>query len=655
VKQAQSIGMVLSAITGLLVLMLVSNFAFSANVAFARQRHAQHILSVVTMSRDIFLADDSLRIEQGVMSTALMAPEAASPQTLTHIAGLHHKAEAGLGVIGVPLTSAQIYRRVSDPDILRKTRRVYEKMFAAALTDLRLPAARRPAHASVDWSKAVGRLVAATDTQTSMMTGEIAGIDPLIDEMTKIGGIAWSIRKPAGIDRRLLANAIDSREILDSPDRQQFAELTGQIDGPWSAIVRDAQLPSFPPALKAAVETAQKAYFTDLRAKRAELIEQLAQGRSPSLSGQAWLQLSNDGLDSISAIPKTVFELTKVHAEEVASAASLNFYVSLASILLSLSIAAFAAWYLWRQVIKPLELITRTMQTVIEGNLKCPIPLQDRQDEIGQFARTLSLFRDGALERQRLETELIKTLSARETAEASSRVKSQFLANMSHELRTPLNAIIGFSALMKEQLHGPLSAQYDEYAGFIHESGHHLLNLISDILDVAKIEAGKFALDLQTVDFAETAAYCIQVHRGRAEARGVRLTADIPEQRPAMVADPRALKQILLNLLSNAVKFTRQGGEVTMTVRFAAERARIVVSDNGIGIPAEALSRIGRAFEQASNDPACAREGTGLGLALVSALVARHGGSLKIDSVENKGTTVTVELPLSQAERSEAA
>ena len=320
-----------------------------------------------------------------------------------------------------------------------------------------------------------------------------------------------------------------------------------------------------------------------------------------------------------------------------ASTASRNFTLAISSILLSIALAGFSAWFMIWRVIKPLRQITQTMQTVVGGNLKCKIPLQDRQDEIGQFARTLSLFRDGALERQRLETELIRNLSAKETAEASSRVKSEFLANMSHELRTPLNAIIGFSDIMMQKLFGPLCIQYDEYAGLIHESGNHLLNLISDILDVAKIEAGKFALDFQTVDLAESVDYCIQLNKRRAEERGVALLVHLPKNLPAFTADPRALRQILLNLLSNAVKFTGKGGEVSLTASVADGRMRLVVRDNGNGIPAEALSRIGLAFEQASNDPMCAREGTGLGLALVGALVtAPSGGTLHIDSKERR-------------------
>src|SRR5439155_12932821 len=142
-------------------------------------------------------------------------------------------------------------------------------------------------------------------------------------------------------------------------------------------------------------------------------------------------------------------------------------------------------------------------------------------DEFGQFARTISLFRDATLERERLKSELMENLSAKEAAEAASRVKSEFLANMSHELRTPLNAIIGFSDTMLSRLFGPMHERYEEYAALIHESGQHMLNLISDILDLSKIEAGKFVLDPQPVNLAESVAYCLDLTRRRAEETGI--------------------------------------------------------------------------------------------------------------------------------------
>jgi hypothetical protein len=184
---------------------------------------------------------------------------------------------------------------------------------------------------------------------------------------------------------------------------------------------------------------------------------------------------------------------------------------------------------------------------------------------------------------------------------------------MSHELRTPLNAIIGFSDVMRSRLFGQMHARYEEYAGLIHESGQHLLSLITDILDLSKIEAGKFVLDPRPVDMGETVASCLEMTRRRAEETGITLSADVPDDLPMLVADPRSVKQILLNLLSNAVKFTPAGGHVSLSAKALDGRLRLSVRDTGIGIPGKTLARIGAAFEQANNDPMLAREGTGLG------------------------------------------
>jgi two-component system cell cycle sensor histidine kinase PleC len=259
------------------------------------------------------------------------------------------------------------------------------------------------------------------------------------------------------------------------------------------------------------------------------------------------------------------------------------------------------------------------------------------------------------IEKRRLEEELRDNQVAKETAEASSRVKSQFLANMSHELRTPLNAIIGFSDLLQNQMFGPLAKQYHDYATIIHESGNHLLNLVSDILDIAKIEAGKFVLNFQVIDLAESVAYCVRLIKSRADERGIRLVTLLPAQGLSFSADQRAFRQILLNLLSNAVKFSRPGGEVEISARIAGHKLALTVRDHGIGMSENLLARIGRPFEQAISDPAHAREGTGLGLSLVRSLVLQHGGTLKIESREGSGTAVVCELPLKHAAAASAA
>ena len=233
--------------------------------------------------------------------------------------------------------------------------------------------------------------------------------------------------------------------------------------------------------------------------------------------------------------------------------------------ILSISLASFTLLYAIFRVIRPLRAITGAMQAVAGSNLDHRIPFQGRRDEIGQFARALRLFRDNVIEKRKLEEALRENQLAKETAEASSKVKSQFLANMSHELRTPLNAIIGFSELLQNQIFGPLQKQYRDYATIIHESGHHLLNLVSDILDIAKIEAGKFVLDIQNVDLTESVAYCVRLVKNRADEQRIKLVTLLPAQGLTFAADQRAFRQILLNLLSNAIKFSRPGDEVEVS------------------------------------------------------------------------------------------
>jgi PAS domain S-box-containing protein len=264
-------------------------------------------------------------------------------------------------------------------------------------------------------------------------------------------------------------------------------------------------------------------------------------------------------------------------------------------------------------------------------------------NETGQLKNIISVTRD-VTERTKHERAI---RAAQERAEAASKAKSRFLANMSHELRTPLNAVIGFTDLMRQRTFGPLgNARYEEYATLIYDSGQLLLDLISDMLDMAKIEAGKLELNFERVDVGGTIEDCARMLRDRAEDNGLEFGVALPEERVFLIADKRAVKQVLLNLLSNAIKFTPAGGHVGVSVRAGDGSATVTVRDTGIGIPAEDLPRLGNPFEQVNSDPMLAKAGSGLGLALVRALVEKHGGVLKIESEEGVGTTVRVTFPL---------
>ncbi len=230
-------------------------------------------------------------------------------------------------------------------------------------------------------------------------------------------------------------------------------------------------------------------------------------------------------------------------------------------------------------------------------------------------------------------------------AEEANQTKSKFLANMSHELRTPLNAIIGFSEIMEAAMFGPLGAErYSEYSRDIRESGQYLLDVINDILDMSKIEAGGIQLVPEDVDLDPVLADCLRVVWGRANEKHLALTSHIA---PAihLKADRRALKQIALNLLSNAVKFTPEGGAVTVEGRVRGDMATIAFIDNGIGIPKDALRKLGRPFEQVESQLTKRHQGSGLGLAIAKSLVELHGGGMRIVSTLGKGTMVVVRLP----------
>ncbi len=236
---------------------------------------------------------------------------------------------------------------------------------------------------------------------------------------------------------------------------------------------------------------------------------------------------------------------------------------------------------------------------------------------------------------------------AKDTSEQAYAAKSRFLANMSHELRTPLNAIIGFSEMIESQMLGPIfNDKYTEYATSIKESGQHLLDLISDILDMSKIEAGKHVLELEAInlkDVLERAAHMIQ---GRAHEQTITLRTDNLENSDIMIqADRRAITQIFLNLLSNAVKFTPSHGSVWMECIQAQDYISINVCDSGVGIPPNKLAAVLKPFEQASNEYTRDYEGTGLGLSITKELVELHGGTMSIKSEVDIGTTVSVRIP----------
>jgi len=271
-----------------------------------------------------------------------------------------------------------------------------------------------------------------------------------------------------------------------------------------------------------------------------------------------------------------------------------------------------------------------------------PVEVSIGRTNVGSRVLLTAIVRNIA-ERKAFEAAL---LNAKEAAERTSRAKDEFLAAMSHELRTPLNAVIGLSMILRRQTHGPVNEKQTQYLEQVEAAGRHLLELINDILDLAKIEADELEPELATVSLNPLAVAAVSVVQEQALAKGVRMEVDCCESLPPVVADARRTKQVLLNLLSNAIKFTAPGGRIGVRGRIEGDQLAVEVWDSGIGIPEGELDNLFVPFKQLDHSLAREHEGTGLGLALTRKLVDMQGGTLNVASAVDHGSTFTFTLPL---------
>ena len=297
----------------------------------------------------------------------------------------------------------------------------------------------------------------------------------------------------------------------------------------------------------------------------------------------------------------------------------------------SIALALILGYSISLSIIEPVRKMEERLGKIGAGEFSGRIDVPNR-DELGVLAADLN----------RMSEELGRLYGA---LDAANRHKSEFLASMSHELRTPLNAIIGFSEVLKDGLIGELTAKQTEYLRDIHSSGHHLLSLINDILDLSKIEAGRMELVVTEFNLPIALENAVTLVRERASRHGLKLELNIDERLGDFVADERKFKQILLNLLSNAVKFTPEGGQVSVNAAPVAEGVEVSVSDTGVGIAPQDHETIFEEFRQVGSDYTKKREGTGLGLTLTRKFVEMHGGRIGVQAELGKGSIFTFTLP----------
>jgi signal transduction histidine kinase len=634
-----TIRVLLPAVTGLMTLALVVMFAVLALHAAERREEVRQVPLMIDISNDLFAAIQNFRLERGEVNRALASPGIPDLEVQSQI--VEWRSESGkslesallkLAVMdadGIPLKIEEIR---ADRDALLSVRRDVDRALREAKD-------ARPPNLFATWVAGNNKLVLAIESLSDRLESELSKGDVFVAEMIRFKQMVWPVRLDAGDDRLLVLQAMTNGQQLSDAGRHELDLVAARIDGAWKVMRELAGRETTPPELRDAIMVADKAYFTEFRSFRNHVLDGLSvNAKVPRTTMDEWRKKSAPGRATITAIPKTAFDLASKRATEKFATAERELHAALAVMMLFFIIGGITVLYVIKGVVRPITRIAETMRVVASGNLDCTIPFELRSDEIGWLSRALCVFRDNAIENQQLHL-------AKIGAEAANRTKSEFLANMSHELRTPLNAIIGFSEVIKMAILGPLSERYRGYGADIFDSGTHLLNLINEILDLSKLEAGEFQINAEDVDLSAVIESCLHLVEAQARKTNVRLRTAIPSGLPLIRADDRRMRQIIINLLSNAVKFTPEGGTVRVSASLENEGLSIAVSDTGIGMTADQIPKALQPFRQIDSKISRKHEGTGLGLPLAKHLAELHGGCLRIESSVNNGTTVTVTLP----------
>jgi two-component system, sensor histidine kinase len=646
-----SIKLLLPSVTALTTLVLVAILAIYAAQALQRSQTAGRIPAIVDISYDLFASIQDLRLERGTVNIALAAPEIADAELRTELAQL--RAQSGrsldaavekLAKVRIDRNSDAVTRQIADirngRDELEQSRRVVD----AALI---LPQRSRDANLTGAWLAAHGKLVRAIDGLSSQLENELSHGDSFVAEMISVKQIVWPVRSETGDDRLLVREVLAGRKPFSTAVQREISLRTGRIDGLWSLLRDKLRFATTPEELRDAITAADDIYFTQFRPLRGRVLDEIAAGGNFDLDRSDWERLAVETRSSMYLVAKTAYKLASEHSARQSIIADREFLLALGLALVFFIIGALAILYVIKGVVQPISNLSRRMSQVAEGGSAGAIPYENRSDEIGSLARSLHVFRDNAIEGQRLH-------HAKLAAEEASAIKSRFLANMSHEIRTPLNGVIGIAGAL-EKTH--LTEKQREMVRLILSSGETLEALLSDILDVSKIESGKFSLHHAGFDLREAVETAAHVLRQRADDKGVGFEITYgPTARGLFIGDAVRVRQIVSNLTSNAVKFTAEG-RVSIHVDVTEPEKpdgpallSIGVEDTGIGFDAEAEKRLFGRFEQADGSITRNFGGTGLGLSIVKSLVSMMGGTLSAISTPGMGSRFGVTLPMPRHE-----
>ena len=642
-KRLFSISWLMHSIAAVAALASLAMCGLGLQKALDHRRTAERVLQIVDVSRDLFRVLQDVRVERGALANAITSPAVIPPSGSPGFRARFAQSEKVYAGVLAKLDQDASPATRADVRAIRARRAAWLAVRGEAIAAVHRPKPERPADLADRWIAADDALVDTAGALDHRLNAEASRDDPFVAEMIKIAQMVWWTRDAAGTDDQMIgrANALGVR--LTPADLQAIAEQTGRAEQPWAMLRYETRAADSPPSLKAAVARADKLYFVDQARVRQTILTELAAGQPSTVPEPLEMGVARVGMESLMDVTLAAFDLGEAHAKAELAAANRDAVVAAAVMLMAATLGGFTLAFISGRIVGPISRITAAMGTVAAGDLAFDIPYRARGDEIGALARALDVFRRTALEKRRVEDELDRSRVAKEAAEAASRLKSQFLANMSHEIRTPLNGVLGMVQVMEQETRTALQA---ERLKTIRDSGQALLQVLNDVLDLSKIEAGEFELHEAEFDVADLAARTCAAFAGAAAAKHLRVGRRIdPDAGGVWIGDVLRVRQILSNLLSNALKFTDTGG-VTLEVELRGAALSFVVRDTGIGIAPDALPKLFSKFTQVDESNTRRFGGTGLGLAISRELAQLMKGDIEVESTPGVGSAFRVTLPL---------